>query len=155
MEIIKYNEIYKDSTIRFLKTMYDIMEYSFPAEKKDLDLETVYSKCIESGGEFLILLNGQEVAGTVGLKVTDLAEGIGEVKRLFVLPKHQGNGYGKMLLIEVINLSKEKQLRLLRLCTTYKSKKAIKLYEKVGFYNIPAYKYNPVTQVYMELNLFI
>lgn len=86
MEIIKYNEVYKNSTKKFLKTMYEIMKYSFPADKEQLDLETVYSNCIQSGGEFLILLNGQEVAGTVGVKVTDLSEGIGEVKRLFVLP---------------------------------------------------------------------
>lgn len=153
MKIIKYNEVYKESLKRFLNTMYEIMEYSFPPEQKELDLDTVYSKCIQSGGDFLILLNGQEVIGTVGLKVTDSKNGVGEVKRLFVIPEYQGNGYGKMLLSELINLSKEKKLRFLRLCTTFKSRKAIKLYEKAGFYNILAYKYNPVTQVYMELNI--
>lgn len=153
MKVIKYDEVYRNSLKKLLSTMYEIMAYTFPQEQKELDLDNVYSKCIQSGGEFLILLSGQEVIGSIGLKITDSQNGVGEVKRLFVLPEYQGNGYGKMLLCELINLSKEKGICFLRLCTTLKSSKAIKLYEKVGFYNIPAYKYNPVTQIYMELNI--
>lgn len=153
MECIKYNEDYKDRLKSFLNTMYEVMGYTFSRDKKEEDLDTVYTKCIQSGGDFLILINGQEVIGSIGVKIIDLENGIGEVKRLFVLPKYQGNGYGKMLLKEVVNLSREKKFRYLRLCTTHKSNKAIKLYEKVGFYYITAYKYNPVTQVFMELRI--
>lgn len=153
MNCVKYSEDYKDSLRLFLNTMYDVMGYRFPPSKKEKDLETVYTKCIQSGGDFLLLVNEQEVIGSIGVKVMDLDNGIGEVKRLFVLPRYQGKGYGEMLLTELINLSKEKKLRYLRLCTTHKSNKAIKLYEKVGFYNIEAYKYNPVTEIYMELKI--
>ncbi|MEG0774758.1 GNAT family N-acetyltransferase [Clostridium sp.] len=153
MKCAKYNNVHQENLKVFLNTMYEIMGYTFSPEQKKLDLENVYSNCIKSGGEFLILLDGEEVIGSIGLKITDLEDGVGEVKRLFVLPRYQGNGYGEMLLSNLITLSKEKGLCFLRLCTTYKSSKAIKLYEKVGFYNILAYKDNPITQVYMELNL--
>jgi putative acetyltransferase len=155
MECIRYNEVYCKRLKIFLNTMYDVMGYSFPPGQREEDLQTVYHKCIQSGGDFLILINGQEVVGSVGLKVTDVEQGIGEVKRLFILPGFQGNGYGKVLLSELINISKDKGLRYLRLCTTHKSSKAIKLYEKLGFYYIHAYKSNPVTEIYMELKISV
>jgi ribosomal protein S18 acetylase RimI-like enzyme len=153
MNCIKYEDAFKDSLKEFLSRMYEIMGYTFPPDEKKLDLDTVYLNCIQSGGDFFLLINGHDVIGSIGVKITDTEKGIGEVKRLFVLPEYQGNGFGEMLLTKLIAVSREKGLCLLRLCTTFKSKKAIKLYKKIGFYNIQAYKYNPVTQVYMELKL--
>ncbi len=153
MDIIKYNKDFKDRLKVFLDNMYGVMGYSFPPEERALDLDTIYEKCIESGGEFLALFNGQEVIGSIGVKITDKAKGIGEVKRLFVMPQYQGNGYGKLLLNELINLSKERGLKILRLCTTPKSDKAIKLYRKTGFYYIKAYKDIPVVDIFMEMKI--
>lgn len=153
MEIIKYSDVYKFSLKNFLKTMYNVLNYTFPPERMELDLEDVFARCIESGGEFLLLCKDKEVVGTVGFKVSGKNKEIAEVKRLFVLPEYQGNGYGEKLLLSLIEQAKNKGVCYLRLCTTNKSQKAIKLYEKTGFYKIPAYKPSPFVEVYMELKL--
>lgn len=153
MDLIEYRKDYQESLEIFLSIMYDIMEYKFTNEGKKSDLKNTCHICINSGGGFWLILNEKEVVGTVGLKVIDFINGIGEIKRLFLLPEYQGHGFGKMLLLNAINVAKENGLTYLRLYTTLKSQKALSLYRSVGFYEIKSYADSKVAQVYMELKL--
>ncbi len=51
-----------------------------------------------------------------------------------VLPKHQGNGYGKRMMLELINYAMYLKINSIKLSVDKVNLQAIKLYEKMGFY---------------------
>ena len=56
-----------------------------------------------------------------------------EIKRMITYPEYQGNGYGKLILNELIKLAKEFNYKELILETSDKQIYAKKLYIKSGF----------------------
>jgi ribosomal protein S18 acetylase RimI-like enzyme len=100
------------------------------------------------GGIILCKVDGQDV-GCVGIR--KLEAGIAELKRMYVQPAFQQKGIGKELLNEAIKLAIECGYRKIRLDTLSDMHPAINLYTRHGFYEIPAYYYNPEpTAVYFE-----
>ena len=96
-------------------------------------------------------INGA-IAGGVAIRKLDSK--ICEMKRLFVYNSFQGNGLGKVLCGEIILIARELGYSKMRLDTVSKLKSAIRLYEKIGFYEIEEYCPNPDPTVkYMELEL--
>lgn len=76
---------------------------------------------------------------------------IGEIKRMYVKPDSQQRGTGTRLLEEAIAFAKDAGYKKLQLDTLNTMLPAMKLYKKSGFYEIPAYYYNPEpTAVYFE-----
>jgi len=56
-----------------------------------------------------------------------------EVLNLFVIEEYRGNGIGKKLVNEVINVCNEENIKMLTLEVRISNKYAITLYEKIGF----------------------
>ena len=91
-------------------------------------------------------------AGCVALR--SLQPDICEMKRLFVIPAHQGRGIGKMLAKAVIAEARQKGYQKMRLDTIASMQAAQKLYVSLGFKTIEAYCYNPLDNpCFMELEL--
>ena len=59
-------------------------------------IETVSSEYVEPGGSFLVLYDDGRPVGCGGVR--DLGEGIGELKRMYVVPGARGRGHGRRLL---------------------------------------------------------
>ena len=90
--------------------------------------------------------------GCVGIRKQE--EEIAELKRMYVQPAFQHKGIGKELLEEAIKLAIECGYKKIRLDTLSNMHPAINLYTQYGFYEIPAYYYNPEpTAVYFEKDL--
>jgi len=118
-------------------------------EKELADLPGEYAK---PGGRLLLLYNDNEPAGCVALRQE--SDKISEMKRLYVMPKYRGKGFGRKLAIEVIRQAKEIGYERMKLDTVPSMKEAIKLYRELGFMEVTAYRYNPVEgAIYMELDL--
>lgn len=82
------------------------------------------------------------------------APAVAEAKSLFVLPSHQGKGYGKLLLQTIIADTRTLGYTTLYLDSLRLLTAARALYERLGFQEIPPYNRNPNADVYyMALSL--
>ncbi|HTJ11794.1 MAG TPA: GNAT family N-acetyltransferase [Dinghuibacter sp.] len=88
-------------------------------------------------------------AACVGVR--RLEDGVAELKRMYVQPAFRGHGLGAGLLERALKATRELGYRKIRLDTLATMLSARALYRRFGFYEIPAYRYNPHDDaVYME-----
>ena len=113
------------------------------------DFEQMYGPSI---GCFIYAEYNGEIMGGVGCR--KLEGSICEMKRLYVYQSFQGLGMGRLLSDKIISIAKSLGYQKMRLDTVSKLESANRLYEKIGFYDIPGYYENPEETVrYMELDL--
>lgn len=104
--------------------------------------------CLPYGG-IILVKDKHEYIGCVGIR--KITNETGELKRMYIRPSHQNKGIGKALLHKAFILAKECNYKKLRLDTLNYMLPAINLYKQNGFYEIPAYYFNPIsTAVYFE-----
>ena len=103
-------------------------------------------------GGFLIIRNDQQAVGSAAVRKFET--GIGELKRMYIQPAFQGQGLGRKLLSNSIDLARKLGYKKIRLDTLPKMGRAIQLYEAFGFYDIAPYRYNPIGGTrYLQLDL--
>jgi GNAT superfamily N-acetyltransferase len=94
-----------------------------------------------TGAFFLAELN-QESVGCIGLR--RFAEGVGEIKRLYVSPSDRGHGIGRLLVEATIAAAKDLGFARLVLDTLPSMQSARKLYAQLGFTPTAPYRFNPI-----------
>jgi ribosomal protein S18 acetylase RimI-like enzyme len=99
----------------------------------------------------LLAFESENLAGCVALRL--LANGICEMKRLYVRPAFQGSGLGRALVERVIAEAQRAGYHALRLDTLPVMESAIALYRSLGFREIPPYGDNPAEAICFELQL--
>jgi len=103
-------------------------------------------------GRLLLALAGDEAAGCVALR--PLADGVCEMKRLFVRSGFRGQGLGRRLGERIVAEAQAIGYRTMRLDTLPSMHAAIRLYEALGFVRCAAYYETPLPDtVFMELQL--
>jgi putative acetyltransferase len=105
-------------------------------------------------GRLLLALEEGRAAGCVGLHA--LAEGVAEVKRLYVRPAFRAKGLGRTLAVRACDEAKSCGYRSIRLDTIAGTMDgAIALYRSLGFREIPPYRENPIPgALYLEAHLW-
>ena len=81
-------------------------------------------------------------AGCVGIR--PFAEGVCELKRLYVEPAQRGSGIGRELALAAIRAARRIGYRKILLDTLPAMRIAVKLYRELGFTQAPAYYQTPV-----------
>ena len=106
-------------------------------------------------GSLLLATVGDEPVGCVALK--KLADGVCELKRLFVRPQHRGTGLGRTLAERIIREARSLGYQAIRLDTIPSVMgAAVGMYRSLGCRDIPAYCFNPVPgALFMELRVGI
>jgi putative acetyltransferase len=103
-------------------------------------------------GRLLLAIEDDQAVGCVALR--KLADGICEMKRLYVQPKHQGKGLGRKLAEAIVAEARAIGYKIMRLDSLSSLKEAAGLYRSLGFTEIPPYRYNPLPEaVFLELGL--
>lgn len=91
-----------------------------------------------NGGAFWVLLDGEEVVGTGGVKRVD--EETCELKRMYLLPRARGLGWGRKMAQTAIEWARGAGYKRMRLDTDDELVAATALYQTLGFKPIPRYK---------------
>ncbi len=87
--------------------------------------------------EFLMLRQGDEVVGCVGLQPVDGETG--EIKRMYVRPAWRGRGLSRLLLAAVEQHAVRRGVRTVRLETGVLQPEAVGLYRRSGYHEIPRF----------------
>jgi putative acetyltransferase len=121
---------------------FDLHFQNFETELNEIDIQ--YNK--PDGGLILIInrLSGEEV-GCAGIRKSE--DKIAELKRMFIKEPHRNKGLGKELMRKTIKLAKDLGYEKIRLDTLDTMKPAMAVYEKYGFRQTGAYRYNPFDNV--------
>lgn len=106
-----------------------------------------------TNGCFWCLIDDNNVIGTIAIRKIDDAKRIVELKRMFVLPEFQGNGYGRLLLEHAVKCAREEGYQKICLDTRKQFSVAQHLYRSVGFQETERYNDNEHAELYFELDL--
>lgn len=110
-------------------------------------LDTYYS---EHGGAFWVLLEGERVVGTCGVRRFD--DHSCELKRMYLLPSVRGQGWGRQMALLAIEWARDQGYRTMKLDTDRVLTRAIRLYTSLGFVPIPRYNQSGA-DLFFELTL--
>jgi GNAT superfamily N-acetyltransferase len=90
------------------------------------------------GAAFLIGRVSEEAVACAALR--PMSPGMGEIKRVYVVPAFRGRRFGHMLLAEIERVAAEIGYHTLRLETGTRQPESLALYEKAGYRRIPNYE---------------
>ena len=104
------------------------------------------------GGVFLV---GFDDDGTpvCGGGVKRLADDLGEIKRMYVVPPARGRGLARELLVGLEDAARQLGYRRVRLDTGPKQPHAERMYRTAGYVEIPDYNGNPHASFWGEKHL--
>lgn len=116
----------------------DLSFQNFQEELENIAVQ--YSK--PDGVLFIAYQNEQTPVACFGVR--KLTTEICELKRMYVRKEARGIGLGSQLLTKSFEVGQELGYQKMRLDTLPTMGAAIKLYTKAGFYEISAYRFNPI-----------
>ena len=118
----------------------------------DVEIENLPSHYGPPSGAFFVAEEDGRVLGCVGLR--RVSDGIGEMKRLYVIAGARRRGIGRALAEAVITEAAGMKYEKLVLDTLASMNEANALYRSLGFTEIASYRYNPLPGAkFFELRL--
>ena len=116
------------------------------------ELQTIDKQYHEPTGALLLAyINGTAVA-CAGIRQLDMETA--ELKRMYVQPAYRYYRLGRKLLEQMIVIARERHYKRIRLDTLPTMTQAQNLYRSFDFYEVPAYRFNPVSgTIFMEKKL--
>ena len=130
----------------------DSLDFDLGFQGFEQELASLPGEYASPAGCVLLARLDTRLAGCIALR--PLAEGIAEMKRLYVRPSCQGKGVGRALSVALLRRAALLGYDKLRLDTVPSMHAALGLYRSMGFYSIPPYRENPIPGAsYLEICL--
>ena len=130
----------------------DCLEFDLTFQNFERELADLPGEYAPPTGCILLAEHEGHIRGCVALR--NLGSGICEMKRLYVRPAFRGHRIGRILAERAIAEAREIGYDRMRLDTVPSMLRAQRLYRSLGFYEVEAYRYNPIPgTVYLELKL--
>ncbi|MCL2717646.1 MAG: GNAT family N-acetyltransferase [Lachnospiraceae bacterium] len=143
--------LFTEYTTMLAEVRGDIADY-LELQNYDYELEHLEEKYGYPHGRLFIAYADDKVAGCIGLRRLNEIEC--EMKRLFIRPEFRNLGIANELATKLMNEAKEAGYQSMLLDSLPELVPALKFYEKLGFYCIPAYNDSPVMNtVFMKIDL--
>jgi putative acetyltransferase len=116
------------------------------------ELASLPGKYAPPTGALFIAVSGRRTVGCAALR--KLEDAVCEMKRLFVRPQFRGRGLGRHLAVRIVDEAIRLGYSMMLLDTLDTLKRAMKLYESLGFVRTEPYYHNPLPGVvYWKLDL--
>ncbi|MCI1945009.1 GNAT family N-acetyltransferase [Clostridium luticellarii] len=116
------------------------------------EVNTLPGKYSSPDGIIVLALVDGKSTGCIALR--KISGDICEMKRFYVRDNYRGLGIGRKLIDISVEKARSMNYKYIRLDTLTTMKSAQYLYSSSGFYDIPAYTYNPLKDArFMELKL--
>jgi len=106
------------------------------------ELDNLAGEYAPPTGAFLLAADESGTVGCVGAR--RFAEGVGEIKRLYVIPAARGRGVGRLLAEAIVAEANQLGYARLLLDTLPSMAEGLSLYLSLGFKPTAAYRFNPV-----------
>lgn len=136
--IIPYEPRYQPD---FKRLNVDWISRDFTLEDHDLEqLDHPETHILPNNGAIFLAKLGDEIVGTVALVNTgtpDRGETGFELAKMSVSPKAQGRGIGQLLCVATLDYARQLGLKSIWLESNRRAKTALRLYERVGFREVP------------------
>jgi GNAT superfamily N-acetyltransferase len=134
---------------RELGAYLDYLGETLDGEGLDKDIAQWQSAYDGVHGRLLVVEDPAEVVvGTAAVRM--LEPGVGEIKRMWIRPAHQGKGLGRPLMDACLAAARALGCRLLRLDSERRLAAAVHLYRAYGFTEVPDYNGNRRAEIWME-----
>jgi ribosomal protein S18 acetylase RimI-like enzyme len=128
------------------------LNISLDFQNFDEELNIIHTMYGSPTGCLLLVYDQDQAVGCAAYR--KIEEGICELKRMYIKPPYRGKGIGQTFLDMLSTKAFLNGYCLMRLDTLDTMLPALSLYRKNGFYEIPAYCFNPnAGVVYMEKKL--
>lgn len=144
-------ELFCEYTDMLISCDNDFKEY-LNKQNYDDELENPESKYGHPYGRLYLAFCDNQIAGCIGLKKIDNENC--EIKRLYVKSEFRGNNIGNILVTKIIADAKIIGYKHILLDTFPFLETAIKLYKKLGFYEIKSYNNSPMDNlIYLKSDI--
>jgi drug/metabolite transporter (DMT)-like permease/GNAT superfamily N-acetyltransferase len=120
-------------------------------ERNPCRIETVASDYVEPDGVFVVMRRDGEPVACGGVR--SLGDGVGELKRMYVVPSARGGGLGARLVAALEDEARRLGHRKLRLDTAEPLREAQRLYRRAGYRDIADYNGNTAASHWFEKEL--
>jgi ribosomal protein S18 acetylase RimI-like enzyme len=108
----------------------------------EAELRTLPGDYVSPGGLLLLAFDGDDAAGCVAMR--PLGDATCEMKRLYIRPRFRGSGAGLQLARHIIESARAAGYRRMLLDTLPSMTGAQRMYERLGFRDVPPYRHNPI-----------
>lgn len=143
------------------RVAYDIFKETRPLEEMIADFDSrgtlddlldIQQNYFENGGIFLVTTQNREIIGTGAIR--KLEGKTCELKRLWLLNEHHGQGLGFRMMQELLSFARAHGYKRMRLETdAVAQSRAVEFYKRLGFHEIPIPNATPGEDIMMEMEL--
>ena len=141
-----------DEARRLVREYAASLEVDLSFQNFEQELEHFSSEYAAPNGAFILAESDGRYVACIGIR--QFADGIGEIKRLYVSPAARGTGLGRTLVVQIIAVARELGYRSLLLDTLPSMKEAQALYRSMGFAPTSPYRFNPIAgSAFLRLDL--